>query len=220
VLKDDRAAVWVTGRAPRGRDFNLDPNRQDDVRTWLEVVGHAVVRDGQVVVRAEKVALVPAPSAARVKAVRIAAGSSVHPVVVFTLPLDGDRVRSDARFVIQFNKYMDDDSFVGHVLLRYADSPGSGGFPTMKLAYDEGKRALIIDPGVALEPGRRLECRLLSGIVDADGLALVPRQGTAAPDVIDVLHFEVERLRAPPARAFGARSGASPQSCRGGFTPT
>ena len=192
VLKDERAAVWVTGRPPRGRDFKLDPNVQDDARSWLEVVGRAVVRDGQVVVRADKIALVPAPAAARVKAVRIAAGSNVPPVVVFSLPLDGDRVRSDARFVIQFNKYMDDDSFAGHVELRYADSAASG-FPTLKLAYDEGKRALVIDPGVALEPGRPIECRLLPGIVDADGLALVPRQGAAGPDVVDVLRFEVER---------------------------
>jgi hypothetical protein len=193
VLKDGRAAVWVTGRAPRGRDFKLDPDVQDDARTWLEVVGRAVRRDGQVVVRAEKVALVPAPSAARVKTVRIVGGSGVRPVVVFSLPLDGDRIRSDARFVIQFNKYMDDDSFSGRVVLRYADAPAEGGFATMKLAYDEGKRALVIDPGMALEAGRRLECRLLPGIVDADGLALVPRDGTATPDLIDVLRFDVER---------------------------
>jgi hypothetical protein len=128
VLKDERAAVWVTGRPPRGRDFKLD----------------------------------------------------------------GDRVRSDARFVLQFNKYMDDDSFPGHVVLRYADSPTAGGFP-MRLAYDEGKRALVIDPGVALQPGRRVECLLLPGIVDADGLSLVPRQGAATPDLIDVLRFDVER---------------------------
>jgi hypothetical protein len=193
VLKDERAAVWVTGRAPRGRDFKLDPDVQDDARTWLEVVGRAVLRDGQVVVRAEKVALVPTPSAARVKTVRIAAGSGVRPVVVFTLPLDGDRIRSDARFVIQFNKYMDDDSFAGHIVLRYADAPASDGFATVKLAYDDGKRALVIDPGVALEAGRRLECLLLPGIVDADGLPLEPRQGRAAPDRIDVLRFDVER---------------------------
>ena len=193
VLKDERAAVWVTGRAPSGRDFKLDPDVQDDARTWLEVVGRAVLRDGQVVVRADKVALVPTPSAARVKAVRIAAGSNVHPVVVFTLPLDGDRIRSDARFVIQFNKYMDDDSFAGHIVLRYADTPAADGFPAMQLAYDEGKRALVIDPGVALEAGRRIECLLLPGIVDADGLPLVPRQGGAAPDLIDVLRFDVER---------------------------
>ncbi len=193
VLKDGRAAVWVTGRAPSGRDFKLDPDAQDDARTWLEVVGRAVLRDGQVVVRADKVGLVPTPSAARVKTVRIVAGSSVRPVVVFTLPLDGERIRSDARFVIQFNKYMDDDSFAGHIVLRYADSPAAGGFATMKLAYDEGKRALVIDPGVALEAGRRIECLLLPGIVDADGQALVPRQGSAAPDLIDVLRFDVER---------------------------
>jgi hypothetical protein len=192
VLKDERAAVWVTGRPPRGRDFKLDPDAQDDVRSWLEVVGHPVLRDGQVVLRAEKVALVPAPAAARVKTVRIAAGSGVRPVVIFTLPLDGERIRSDTRFVLQFNKYMDEDSFPGHVVLRYADSPAAG-FATMKLAYDEGKRALVVDPGVALEPGRRVECVLLRGILDADGLPLMPRQSHDLPDVVDVLRYDVER---------------------------
>jgi hypothetical protein len=191
VLKDDRTAVWITGRPPQGRDFKLDPNTQDDVRTWLEVVGRPVVRDGQVVLRAEKVEIVPAPAAARVKTVRIRAGSTVPPVVVFALPLDGESVRSSARFVVQFNKYMDEDSFTGRVRLQYADAPGAA-LDTTKLAYDEGKRALVIDPGTALAPGRRLECVLLPGIVDADGLALVPRQGRPGPDAIDVLRYDVE----------------------------
>jgi hypothetical protein len=130
--------------------------------------------------------------AARVKAVRLAAGSSVRPVVVFAFPLEEDPIPSDTRFVIQFNKYMDEDSFAGHVVLRYADSSAAGGFATMKLAYDDGKRALVVDPGVALEPGRRLECLLLPGIVDADGLPLTPRHGAAAPDVIDVLRYHVK----------------------------
>jgi len=192
VLKDERAAVWVTGRPPRGRDFKLDPDARDDVRSWLEVVGRPVLRDGQVVLRAEEVALVPAPAAARVKIMRIAGGRGVRPVVVFTLPLDGERIRSDTRFVLQFNKYMDEDSFPGHVVLRYADSPAAG-FATMKLAYDEGKRALVVDPGVALEPGRRVECVLLRGILDADGLPLMPRQSHDVPDAVDVLRYDVER---------------------------
>jgi hypothetical protein len=192
VLKDGGTAVWVTGRPPRGRDFKLDPDAQDDVRSWLEVVGRPVLRDGQVVLRAEKVALVPAPSAARVKTVRIAGGSGVRPVVIFALPVEGEPIRSDTRFVIQFNKYMDEDSFPGHVVLRYADPPAAG-FATMKLAYDDGKRALVVDPGVALEPGRRVECVLLRGILDADGLPLIPRQSHDVPDAVDVLRYDVER---------------------------
>jgi hypothetical protein len=191
VLKDERSAVWVTGRPPRGRDFKLDADAPDDVRNWLEVVGRPVMRDGQVVLRAERVALVPAPSAARVKTVRIAAGSGVPPVVIFTLPLDGESIRSDARFVIQFNKYMDEDTFPGHVVLRYADTLAP--FETLKLAYDDGKRALVIDPGVALEPGRTVECALLPGILDADGLPLMPRRSRAAAEEIDVLRYDVAR---------------------------
>jgi hypothetical protein len=87
---------------------------------------------------------------------------------------------------------MDEDSFPGHVVLRYADAP-SRGFATMKLAYDDGKRALVVDPGVALEPGRRVECVLLRGILDADGLPLTPRQRHDVPDAVDVLRYDVDR---------------------------
>jgi hypothetical protein len=95
VLKDDRTAMWVTGKAAQGRDFKLNPDAQDDVRTWLEVVGRPMMRDGMVVLRAEKVALVPAPAAARARR-RHRRRSTVPPVVVVPLPLEPARVASSS----------------------------------------------------------------------------------------------------------------------------
>jgi len=80
------------------------------------------------------------------------------------------------------------------VLFRYAGPrlPGDREFVGMKVTYDGGRRALIVDPGDVLRPGRVVELRLLSGIIDVDGLALTPRPGresTAATS--DLLRFEV-----------------------------
>ena len=78
------------------------------------------------------------------------------PVVVFALPLDGDsEVPRDSRFVVQFSKDMDEATFAGHVLLRYAGPvlPGDRAFDGVRLNYDEGRRALTVEPGDVLRPG-------------------------------------------------------------------
>ena len=41
--------------------------------------------------------------------------------MVFALPLDGENeVPSDSRFMVQFSKDMDENTFDGRVMLRYA----------------------------------------------------------------------------------------------------
>ena len=126
-------------------------------------------------------------------------------MIVFSLPLDGERdVPSTGVFKVQFSKDMEEESFRGRVLFRYAGPrlPGDREFVGMKVSYDGGRRALIVDPGDVLRPGRVVELRLLSGIIDVDGLALTPRPGresTAATS--DMLRFEVA---APTAFAPGS----------------
>src|SRR4029453_986874 len=119
----------------------------------------------------------------------------VPPVVVFTLPLDGDReVPSDSRFVVQFSKDMDESSFEGHVLVRYVGPrlPGDREFDGVRLSYDGGRRALTVDPGDVLRTGRRPQGVLLPGIVDVDGLTLEPRPGTPPlQGVVDVVSYEI-----------------------------
>lgn len=57
VLKDGERALWVTGKAPRGKGFSLDPAYKGDAVRWLEVAGKPEVANGIVYLRASKVIL-------------------------------------------------------------------------------------------------------------------------------------------------------------------
>jgi Big-like domain-containing protein len=127
----------------------------------------------------------PAPPPARPK---------VPPVVVFSLPLDGDReVPATGRFAVQFSKDMNEESFKGRVLLRYAGrpQPGDRDFDAARITYDGGRRALIVDPADVLGSGRVVELILLPGIVDTDGMALETRPGRMAGQFAEVLRYQV-----------------------------
>jgi Big-like domain-containing protein len=197
VIKDDVYAVWVTGRKPKGSGWDLDASLKRDTGKWIEVIGVPETVGGVTYLKAERVALTTAPTAnadaqppppppERPK---------VPPVVVFTLPLDGEReIPSDSRFVVQFSKDMDEASFEGHVLVRYVGPrlPGDREFDGVRLSYDGGRRALTVDPGDVLRTGRRLEVVLLPGILDIDGLTLEGRPGTPPLEgVVDVVSYEI-----------------------------
>ena len=61
MLKDGELALWVTGKAPRGKGFALDPGYKGDTVRWLEVAGKAEVADGIVYLRASKITLAARP---------------------------------------------------------------------------------------------------------------------------------------------------------------
>jgi hypothetical protein len=197
VIKDDLFAVWISGKKPKGSGWALDASLKRDTGKWMEVVGRVETRSGIVYIRASEVKLSsgktanaqpaqpPPPPPERPK---------VAPVVVFALPLDGDaEVARDSRFVVQFSKDMDEATFSGHVVFRYAGPvlPGDRVFDGMKLTYDAGRRALTVDPGDLLRPGRQIELILLPGIIDIDGLPLTPRGAAVTSDVADVLRYLV-----------------------------
>jgi hypothetical protein len=194
VIKDDLYAVWVSGRKPKGSGWELDANLKRDTGKWIEVIGRPETRNGVTYVRAAQVRITdpPRPTADAAPPPPPPERPKVPPVVVFALPLDGEgEVPSDSRFIVQFNKDMDEATFKGHVMLRYAGPtlPGDRQFDGIKLTYDQGRRALTIDPGDVLRPGRQIELMLLPGISDIDGLTLVPRPGTQVDDAVDVLRF-------------------------------
>jgi hypothetical protein len=119
----------------------------------------------------------------------------VPPAVVFALPLDGESdVSPDTqRFYVQFNKDMDEASFEGRVELRYVGGqrPGERLFDAVRLDYDPGRRVLIVDPGDVLSYGRELELLLLPGIVDLDGLELVPSAPPEVEGAVAVLRWYI-----------------------------
>ena len=197
VIKDDLFAVWVSGKKSKGQGWALDASLKRDTGKWMEVVGRVETRSGVVYIRASEVKLSSGKTAAATPAQPPPPPPErpkVAPVVVFALPLDGDaEVPRDSRFVVQFSKDMDEATFAGHVVFRYAGPvlPGDRVFDGMKLTYDQGRRALIVDPGDLLRPGRQIELILLPGIVDIDGLPLTPRGAAVTSDVADVLRYLV-----------------------------
>jgi Bacterial Ig-like domain len=197
VIKDDLYAVWVAGKKPKGPGWSLDAGLKRDTGKWIEVVGRPVTVNGVTYLRATDIKLTgpPSPTAQAAAPPPPPERPKVAPVVVFALPLDGDsEVARDARFVVQFSKDMDEATFAGHVVLRYAGPvlPGDRPFDGARLTYDEGRRALTIDPGDVLRPGRQIELILLPGIVDIEGLPLAGRKGPVADnDVVDVLRYLV-----------------------------
>jgi hypothetical protein len=190
VIKDDRYAVWVAGK-PAGPGFSLDLGSPDDTRRWVEVAGTPLLKDGRVLLQAQLVSIVPPPPGARVLQSRLSiAGRETPPAVIFAMPMEGEPVRPDARFVIQFSKQMDEESFRGRIRLRYAGETTDEGF-RVTTHYDPGLRSLVVDPGTLLRAGGQVEIQLLPGIIDADGLPLEPRPGRKADGAVDVLRYVV-----------------------------
>jgi hypothetical protein len=196
VIKDDLFAVWVTGKKPKGTGFDLDPGLKRDTGKWVVVVGRPETSGTVTYLRALQVEVTsaPTPTAQAQPPPPPPERPKVPPVVVFSLPLDGDReVPTDGRFQVQFSKDMNEQTFKGRVLLRYLGRtlPGDRGFDGAKLTYDGGRRTLTVDPGDVLRPGRQIELIFLPGIVDIDGLPLAARPGKPAGNAADVLRFQV-----------------------------
>lgn len=61
VLKEDDAALWVTGKPPKGKGWSLDPAYKGDAIRWLAVEGKVEVVNGVAYLRASKVILTRDP---------------------------------------------------------------------------------------------------------------------------------------------------------------
>jgi hypothetical protein len=196
VIKDSLFAVWVTNHKPKGDGFDLDPAIRRDTSRWVEVIGRPTTRNGVVVIDAAQVALTPppTPTADAAPAPPPPERPKIPPVIVFSLPLEGESdFDFSGRIMVQFSNDMDEESFKGRVGLRYEGpaSPGDPGFESMKVSYDPGSKALIVDPGAPILRGRILDLVLLTGIVDIDGQPLVRRDGKPAQnDVAEMLRFK------------------------------
>jgi hypothetical protein len=200
VVKDDAFAVWVSGKRPQGDGFRLDPGLKRDTGKWLEVTGRLETRRGVTYLKAVAVRLASAPvrADAEVDPAPPPPERPEHPpVVVFSLPLDGEEIPTSTLFRVQFSKDMDEGSFRGRVVIRYAGPRRAGdrAFDGVRLDYDGGLRALTVDPGDVLRPGRVVQLMLLEGIRDVKGLALERRAGVSTGDeeVVDLLRFQVSR---------------------------
>ena len=196
VLKNDVFAVWVTGRKPQGDGWKLDAKLRRDTGKWLAVEGRVRTAKGVVYVAASNVTLTsaPSPTAAAEAPPPPPPPPLKPPVIVFSLPLDGERdIPPNTVFQVQFSNDMEEGSFKNRVGLRYAGRPRPGDRPldAARVSYDIGRRALSVDPGDILRPGRVIELVLLPGIVDIDGQPLEPRPGHDPGGAADILRFRV-----------------------------
>jgi Bacterial Ig-like domain len=190
VIKDAFYAVWITGHGADGDGFQLDAQALEDQENWVEVVGRPDTKDGITYLKAQRVALTDAPQgvSARSTPARNAL-AAIPPAVVFTLPVNGEEgAPADVRPVVQFNKSMDERSFTGRVRLRMADAPGDA--EDVRLAYDEAKHALVVEPARPLPAGRELVLELMDGIIDVHGLALTKGRVTTE-GAVEAVRFRI-----------------------------
>ena len=186
VVKSGRYALWVTGHGPSGRGFHLNPALESDTTRWVEVAGRVEDRSGLAVLRARTVALT-APAAFVWVGPRLR--TDPRPEVVFTLPLADEQVDpADARLLVQFSAYMDEESFEGRVRLRYAGGPE---LRRTRWTYDDVRRVLMVDPGETLSGGATVEVALLRGIADVYAAPLAPPPGAGPDDPARVLRWRV-----------------------------
>jgi hypothetical protein len=199
VIRDGSSAAWITGRKPQGRGWSLQADSKKDTGKWIMVTGRVDVSQGIVYLRPSHLALTPMPRRRAPQetpaSVDPPARPQAPPVVVFALPMDREtNLPTATAFTLQFSKDMDAQSFKGRVLMRYAGAhrPGDRPFEFLTMHYDEGRRALRIDPGDALRSGRDVELLLLPGIQDKEGMELMSRSGRAVDGaVVDILTFGI-----------------------------
>lgn len=201
VIKVADAAIWVTGRRPRGKDFRLDPDKRRDTGEWLRVIGEPWEFEGTYYLRAMKVELAEDPDNADLEPVKVTLVEEDEPgpppEVAFSLPIDGDRaVPLDSDFQVQFSKPMKAGSFHRNVDLLYADDDGFGNpFPELEVLYDDITRTLTVKPHKVLEPGKEIRLILYDAIVDDEGqgLEVRPEATEIDPAAAVVLTFGTAR---------------------------
>jgi hypothetical protein len=102
-------------------------------------------------------------------------------------------VAPDSRFVVQFSKDMDENTFNGHVLLALHGAGAARGSQLRRPQAHLRPRAARPHrrSGGRAAPAAQIELILLPGISDIDGMTLIPRGTSQKADVVDVLRYRV-----------------------------
>jgi len=203
VIKTADAAIWVTGRRPRGSGFRLDPKKRRDTGEWLTVIGTPWQHEGSGIyyLRAEKIEIADEPDNEDLEPVKVVSPEELElgppPEVTFTLPLAGERdIPLDSEFHVQFSNDMERDSFNRNVDLLYTDDDGIGNpFPNLEVSYDVDARTLTVKPNKTLDPGREIMLILYDAITDDEGqrIAADPKASEFEPGAAVVLTFATLR---------------------------
>jgi Bacterial Ig-like domain len=200
VIKVADAAIWVTGRRPRGKDFRLDPDKRRDTGEWLRVIGEPWQVDGTVYLKAMKISIAEDPGKPDLEPTKVGGDEEKlkgpPPEVTFTLPIAGDgSIPRDTVFKVQFSKDMKGESFHRNVDLLYADDDGiANPFPDLEVSYDGPSRTLTVKPNKTLDAGKGMRLILYAPIEDTEGQKLLPSaDGETEPGAAVVLTFTTAR---------------------------
>ena len=124
VIKDDVYAVWVTGKRPKGSGWELDLGLKRDTNKWIEVVGRPETIGNVTYIRALSViARRAAPRHGRRGASRARRPRGRSCRRSWSSPCPSTASATFPRpgvFKVQFSKDMDEESFRGRVVFRYA----------------------------------------------------------------------------------------------------
>ena len=180
IIRSADAAVWVTGKQPKGRGFSFDVTSRLDTQRWIEVSGTVKWERGLVSIVAEQLAETSAQADARAEQVEVAP-ALIAPEVLFSAPTaDETDVPQDTKVRIQFSRDLDPATLKGRIEVAYSSTQSrERGEPepppiVARVGYNPGARVMEItfDPG--LDRFRIVEVRLKDGILGTDGAPLKP----------------------------------------------
>ncbi len=180
VLRSADAALWVTGKVPKGRGFTFDISSRLDTRRWLEVSGVVKEDRGLVWIVAEELAET-SPQAEKAAERIVSSAPAVPPEVLFSAPTNDETdVPLTTKIRVQFSRDISLDTLKGNVRIGYSTAQaaerGEPQAPSLsaRLNYNRGTRVLEIVFEEPLERFRTVRVILGEGIMGTDGLPLKP----------------------------------------------
>ena len=166
VLHSADAALWITGKEPRGRDFSLNIDARVDTGKWLEVTGTVRQGGGLVWLEASLIDITTAED--RPEPVIVERALGPPPEVIFSAPVQDDvDVPLDSLVRLQFSRDMDAGSFRGRVQVGYLG--GTTEAPPFTFRYRGGNRVLELRFEEPLVAFATLRVELLGGLEAFDG---------------------------------------------------
>jgi hypothetical protein len=181
VLRGAEGAIWVTGREPRGRGFDLDVNRRVDTGRWVEVTGTVTEERGLVLMNATSISIAEEPQVTEVAEEPDEPVVPLVPVeVVFSAPTEGETdVNPNAPIRLQFSRGLDEASLPDRIRVSYLGAPGAAPpvpapAPAFTLSYDAAARAIELRLSEPMQPFRTVRVEVLEGLEGFDGAPVTP----------------------------------------------
>jgi hypothetical protein len=175
VIRNAGGAVWVTGVAPRGKGWQLDPDSKLDTEQWLQVEGTVRHGGGLVWLQAKSVTETQADDAEKDVEPAPPPPPAPPPQVIFSLPAQDDTdVPPTATVRIQTTRDLDPETFERHITVTYVGQPPDTPNIAVKATFDRTNRVLQLTFSQPLERFRTVKVELLEGIKGTDGQPLKP----------------------------------------------